>query len=577
MKQPAPGSGGGFDVRPGHVYYTSALVRDEQFTFHKAADLLVEDAHYRQAAGKGEGADDFSAAYDDVAKLFLQVWAKSVQSVGGVSLGLTNTANNYMAADWHSRGMYGPPPRRDPPVGVGKVSYGPVASIKWTGTGDGTDMAFFAGIGEVPDFLADLIKPAVEEGLRLGKTHEITPGAETGDLRSIGNAWEAVGKAAQKSAGNFTDCIGYLTDGGNGEWQSAMNGFCQSIWGTTAWGRRWQPDMSFLKTTEPGGRDWRTNPSVAPAARRPIIDVLKKSSDEMKQAFHDVADAADKCRETTQRLAMEATKATIRDFVPDSFSLDEFTKMAAVLTFADVVLTFRTHMDKSGADRAVEACHKAFHEGATKLRALIPELTEASRSAPTYEAEEARAQAFGARSLNEFKPEHKWSTPGDADRGVYAVDLASTEWLENSHTALKHVSLTDDQLAQRLRDDLKREPRPESSWPHGQPQIARASTFTDLQSAQKLTQYNLDRNSAGIKEWLDGPPKDGALETFRSPNTPYGVSGRSIDKTELKSDDFPSSKAKDVTGVETRLVYNKDLDPPFTVLTSMPAEIKKKE
>ncbi|GAA3792491.1 RNase A-like domain-containing protein [Streptomyces phyllanthi] len=356
-----------------------------------------------------------------------------------------------------------------------------------------------------------------------------------------------------------------------------MNTFCQSIWGTTAWGRRWKPDGGFLKTTEPGGRDWRTNPSVAPAARRPLIDVLKKTGDDMKQAFHDVADAADKCRETTQRLALEATKATIRDLVPDSFSLDEFTKMAAVLTFAEVVLLFRTHMDKSGADRAVETCHKAFHEGATKLRALIPELTEASRSAPTYEAEEARAEAFGARSLNEFKPEHKWSTPGDADRGVYKVDLASTEWLENSHTVLKHVGLTDDQLAQRLRDDLKKEPRPESSWPNGQPQVARASTFTDLQSAQNLTQYNLDKNSVEIKEWLDGPPKDGARKDFSVENTPYGISGRSIGKSEMKSDDFPSSKAQDVTGVETRLVYNGDLDPPFTVLTSMPIESKKED
>ncbi|WP_157857466.1 RNase A-like domain-containing protein [Streptomyces yerevanensis] len=556
------------------MYYTSALVRDEQFTFHKAADLLVEDVHYRQAAGKGEGADDFAAAYDDVAKLFLQVWAKSVQSVGGVSLGLTNTANNYMAADWHSRGMYGPPPRRDPPVGVGKVSYGPVASIKWTGTGDGTDMAFFAGIGEVPDFLADLIKPAVEEGLRLGKTHEITPGAETGDLRSIGNAWEAVGKAAQKSAGNFTDCIGYLTDGGNGEWQSAMNGFCQSIWGTTAWGGRRDEDGNAVPPSQPGGRDWRTNFKETPANRRPIIEVLTKTGDAMKLAFHDVADAADKCRETTQRLAMEATKATVREFVPDSFSLDEFTKMAAVLTFADVVLTFRSHMDKSGANQAVEACHKAFHDGADRLRKLLPELHEAFLSAPTYEAEEARAEAFGARSLTEFKDGHSWSTPGDAERGVYKVDLASTEWLENSHTLSKHVGLDDNQLAQRLRDDLKKPPRPGTEWPHGQPKVGNASSFADLESAQKMTQYNIDQNADTIQKWLSDPAREnGNRLDVRVAETPYGTSGRSIEKSEIQRDPFPAGKAEYVEGVETRIIYNEDLDPPFTVMTSMPKDL----
>lgn len=96
-------------MKTAHVYYTSALIRDEQFTFHKAATGLVDDVHRRQAAGKGSGADDFSETYDEVAKAFLDVWAKAVGSIGGVSLGLTNTANNYAAADWHSRGIQGPP------------------------------------------------------------------------------------------------------------------------------------------------------------------------------------------------------------------------------------------------------------------------------------------------------------------------------------------------------------------------------------------------------------------------------------------------------------------------------------
>lgn len=578
LRQPAPGSGGGFDVKPGHLYYISALVRDEQFVFHNAASRLVDDVHRRQAAGKGEGADDFAEAYDEIAKLFLEVWAKGVSSVGGVAVGLTNTANNYVAADWQTRGIYGPPPRRDAPIGVGAVTYGPVASIKWTGTGDGTDVAFLAGLGEVPDFLADLIKPAIEEGLRLGKTHEITPGADTDDLRSIGNAWEAAGKAAEKSADKFTECIEYLTDGGNSEWQGAMNAFCQSIWGSTAWGRSWKPDGGFLGPKETGGRDWRTNPSQSPSTRRPIIEVLKKSGDEIKKAFHDVADAAEKCRKTTERLALEAAKATVRDLTPDGFDLKEFTKLAAVVTFVEVVTVFRSHMDKSGADKAVEECHKAFHEGAAKLRALRWELTEASRSAPKYEAEEARAQAFGARSLNEFKAEHKWSTPGDADRGVYKIDLASTEWLENSHTVSKHVALTDEQLAQRLRDDLKKPPRPGTTWPHGQPMVAEASTFMDLGSAQKMTQYNIDRNSRRIREWIDEQralnPKDRERLDISVKETPYGDSGRSIDKREMQSDPFPVDKVKTVKGVETRLVYNENLDPPFTVMTSMPKDLK---
>ncbi|MFF6995195.1 RNase A-like domain-containing protein [Streptomyces sp. NPDC008313] len=576
LKQPAPDSGGRFDVRTGHVYYTSALVRDEQFAFHKVAAQLVEDVHHRQAAGNGSGADDFAKAYGEVAKAFLDVWAKGVASIGGVSFGLTNTANNYAAADWHSRGLQGPPPRRDAPIGVGDVTYGPVASIEWTGTGDGTDTDFLAGIGEVPDFLADLIKPAIEDGLRLGKTHEITPGAETGNLRSIGDTWAAAGKSAQKSADNFTDCIAYLTDGSDSEWQGAMNAFCQSIWGTTAWGGKWDADGKAVPPKQPGGRDWRTNFKERPSARRPIIEVLKQTGDEMKKAFDAVADAADRCRETTQHLAMEATKATLRDLVPDSFSWEEFTKMTAVLTAVEITAVFRAHMDKSGADRAVEACHKAFHEGADQLRKLLPELAEASLSAPRYEAEEARAEAFGARSLNEFKPEHKWSTPGNAARGSYQLDLASTEWLENSHTISKHVALTDDQLAQRLRDDLKKPPRPGSDWPYGQPKVGNASTFKDLDSAQKMTQYNLDRNADVIQTWIaEEHPKKGDRIDVTVAETPYGHSGRSIDKEEMKRDPFPADKAEFVDGVETRLVYNEDLDPPFTVMTSMPKKVSK--
>jgi hypothetical protein len=575
LKQAAPNSGGGFDIKPGHVYYTSTVIRDEQFTFHKTAGQLVQDVDHRQAAGNGSGADDFAGAYDDVAKEFLKTWAECVASIGGVSLGLTNTANNYMAADWHSRGIYGPPPRRDPPIGVGKVSYGPVASIKWTGTGDGSDIPFVAAIGDIPDYLAELIKPAIEEGLRLGKTHEITPGAETDNLRSIGDAWEAAGKAAQKSADSFTQDIAYLTDSGNNDWQSAMNAFCQSIWGTTAWGGRRDGDNNAIPPSQPGGRDWRTNPSAAPSARRPIIEVLKKTGDDMKQIFHDVADAAEKCRKTTEHLAWVATKATVNDMVPDGFSWEEFTKLSAFATFGEIVLKFRSHMDKAGCDAAVEAYHKAFHDGAERLRKLLPELTEAAISAPTYEAEEARAEAFGVRSLTDFKPGHVWSTPGDADKGIYKVDLASTEWLENSHTVSKHVGLTDDQLAQRLRDDLKKPPRPGTEWPNGQPKVAEASSFKDLDSAQKMTQFNIDRNTDDIKTWIAEKPKKGDRLDIRVPDTPYGHSGRSISKEEIKTDRFPASKAGYVDGVETRLLYDPNLDPPFTVMTSMPKNVKK--
>ncbi|MFD4028483.1 hypothetical protein ACFWRV_33965 [Streptomyces sp. NPDC058576] len=132
----------------------------------------------------------------------------------------------------------------------------------------------------------------------------------------------------------------------------------------------------------------------------------------------------------------------------------------------EIIATFASHMDKAGADAAVETCHAAFHEAAKTVRGLEAELTEALMSAPRFAAEEARARAFGARALDEFKPRHRWSRPGNADLGIYEMDLASTEW-------------------------------------HGQPKVARASAFKDIDSAQRMTQYTIDANQKTIKERIE--------------------------------------------------------------------------
>ncbi|MGN9794443.1 RNase A-like domain-containing protein [Streptomyces sp. OZ13] len=579
-----PNANGTFDIRPGHVYYASGLVSNEQFEFHKSATGLLGSVggwSQTQVAGKGHGADAFADAYKDVAKRFLQVWARALQSIEGVVIGLTETANNYQRADWASRQAnqrhsFEMPPLQSPPVCVGKTTYDDVSSIKWTGTGDDSG-PILAWAGNGPDWLADTFKEAFEHGLRLGKTVEITPGAQTDELRAIGDAWQTVGKAAKEHAKGFADCIAYITDGGNSEWQAAMNSFCQTIWGTTAWGRTRGTDAKEVPRDTPGARDWKTNPKDSPSARRPIIEVLAKTGDELHKAFHDAADAADKCRETTSRLGAEAAKATIKDLTVD-LDLMELTRLTATLAFGEIVMTFRSHMDKAGADAAVEACHAAFHEAAGKVRALTAELDEAYLSAPTFEAEVARARAFGARALDEFKPRHRWTRDGHTDLGIYQVDLASTEWLENSHTATRHVGLTDEQLAQRLRDDLKKGPRPivegqpPPAWPHGQPFPANASSFKDLDSAQRATQYNIDKHSEEITAWIEDQ-KSAAKPTpleLKVDNTPYGETGRSIDRQHMRDDPFPVSKAEDTYGVKSKLVYNEDLDPPFVVMTSMP-------
>ncbi|MFJ9375008.1 hypothetical protein [Streptomyces sp. NPDC101455] len=171
LKTAAPNAGGGFDVQPPHLYYSSAVVRDGQFDYDKAATRLVSALNeYSQSAGTGWGPDSFANAYTQIAGKFVRVWATSVLSVGGVAVGLTMTANNYQAADWSSRGMYGPPPRRTPPAVIDRQpDYGKINDIKWSGTGEDADSWAISGaLGEIPDFLADVMRPAVEYGLNLG-------------------------------------------------------------------------------------------------------------------------------------------------------------------------------------------------------------------------------------------------------------------------------------------------------------------------------------------------------------------------------------------------------------------------
>ncbi|WP_190221071.1 RNase A-like domain-containing protein [Streptomyces griseosporeus] len=555
-------SGGGFDVQPPHLYYTSLVVRDGQFDYDKGATALVEVLNgYSQSAGAGWGADAFAAAYKSVTEKFLELWAKSVVSVGGVAVGLTHTANKYVQADWQARRMYGPPPvdKAPPAVIENPPRYGPVNDIKWSGTGEDADSSEFAGIaGEIPDFLADVIRPAIEHGLRLGKMHEITPGCRDEEFQAMATAWGAAAKAAKAASDDFNGAVKFISNNkGNDEWQGAMKAFCQTIWGTTEWGRTYDKQMNRVSI----GRTWKTDRKVVPAKRRPIIDVLRETAEAVQKQLDELAGVAVTTRETTTRLGKDAAKATVRDLTTD---LDPFemTRLAATLAFGEIVLTFRSHMDKAAADAAVEKYHQAFSDAAAALKALEPELDEALLSVPTFVAEEARAEAYGARSLNDFKKEHSWQRPESTIPYRYSLDLATEEELHGGHSIDKHVGLTDLQLTQRLRDE---------SSGSGHINIPAASTFTDLESAQNYTQYNIRSNTAAIETWLKGNPPDPRQKEFTVGAVGAGNQAFPVatGRTAQVVGGHPTP-AKDAYGVSTVLKYEPSLDPPFVVLTSMP-------
>ncbi|MEJ8660456.1 RNase A-like domain-containing protein [Streptomyces sp. MS1.AVA.4] len=194
-------------------------------------------------------------------------------------------------------------------------------------------------------------------------------------------------------------------------------------------------------------------------------------------------------------------------------------------------------------------------------------LDEAHRSAPTYAAEEARAQAFGARALNEFRNEHHYTTDDDQKNHFYAVDLANAEGLYGGHSVDKHVGKTDEQLAQRLRDQ-------QVVRPDGSVRPEAASSYKDLASAQRLTQETLDDmgNAEKIERWLDRlerQPAANERSTLTLDKSFTDITGRTVTRADYDRDGLQAG-GSDTRGVNVVLRYKRGLEPPFIVLTSMP-------
>ncbi len=284
-------------------------------------------------------------------------------SAGGASVGLNHTANQYVLAEWEAGGRKGAQPAQQPePVVINTPPrYGPVNPVKWTGTGEDVDSWWISGvIGEFPDFLADVIRPAIEHGLRLGKVHEITPGIKEDEVRDMAKAWRTIGAEALKASDEFNAAIAGITDPKDkGEWQAAMRAFGQTIWGTTAWGRQLDAQGNRTQT---GGREWRTTKDLPPSGRRPIVDVLKKTADEIAPLLEHLCDVGDQTTKFTTQAAITAAKATAADL--SDLSVTNLTKMAVGGLVGRIVLAFRSHMDKSGCDAVVETYHKEFTEAA---------------------------------------------------------------------------------------------------------------------------------------------------------------------------------------------------------------------
>ncbi|GAA2457207.1 RNase A-like domain-containing protein [Streptomyces mauvecolor] len=539
---------------------TSYVLRNQQYDFSDGAVRLLAalDTH-AHAGGRGSGPEAFAAAYAKVTKRFIEVWAKAVVGVGGAAVGLTVTANNYVRAEYLSDPKQAPALRLQPEPDVIQTaaSYWPAAELGWGhASGDAFGDRVISDVLEVAgSFGESVLLPVLRDVLRHGKVADITPGGDDLVLPEIAAAWTTAAKDAKAAGDGFDGAIAYITNptSGHSEWQNAMKQFCSSIWGTTAWGQ------------ERVGQKWNHS-----GGQKPALGVLEDTARSLADACTHFGTAVAKVRSEITDVYRESAYKTLK--VKDFGDVLETLLGGAF----ELAVEFINNLDAGRLDSAVDTYNDTVKSLADALPKLMDPLNEAYLSVPQYAAEEARAEGFGARALTEFRHEHSWTVPGSAASShTFPLDLASQEFMNDGHTLDKHVGKSDEQLAQRLRD--QGDP-PGGTWLHGKPQIGGSSSFKNVEEAQEFTQDNLDQKSAEIQAWLSEPPPVGDKEAFVSTAPDGRVTGHSVSKQPIPGEpgtgfkyEGLAARAMETHRTKTILRYDPSLIPPFSVLTSMPA------
>ncbi|MFC9454578.1 RNase A-like domain-containing protein [Streptomyces sp. NPDC058430] len=567
MGTPAPSSGT-IDVKPSTLHQVAGGFAGEQTPFDKAAKNLIKELkEYPDAGGYGTAPQAFAASYLKAGNRYLEVWAKSVVSIGGAAVGFATTANNYSKAEAANDASGKTKPQtQPPPVVIDKApDYGSVPDLKW-GDDDGGDDFIRSLLECIPDVVWHVIRPLLEHAFRWGKVAEVYPYPQQHYLNSLSQSWADMTKALSWAEGNLTGQMYGITQQSNSEWHDAMRQFCSSLWGTTAWG----------KTT--ASYEWKHDSAANQKPSHPVMSVLFDTAMKISDLLREFAEAAVYVNGEVWDIYFDAVKKAVGDIdLSDGVDLKDLKEGAkGVGRFlkglakggAELSVEITLNIDTAALNRVVEEYNRRVNALVPRLNALMDALDEAYRSAPTYAAEEARAEAFGARSLNDYKKEHHFTVPGqDPDNMFYPLDLANQEGLYGSHPIDKHVGLTDDQLRMRLRDQA------------GAPA---ASTFKDLASAQKFTTAAIEdiNNADRIDKWIESVEKKIQNNPNYDPNKSEiqppiykefaGQStGRSVSRDDYDADGM-SAKADDKSWVQVRLIYKEGLHPPFIVLTAMP-------
>ncbi|MEV7611599.1 RNase A-like domain-containing protein [Streptomyces sp. NPDC089799] len=535
----------GFDVNPPHVWYTSYLIRNHQTAFHQAPRHLLDGlADHSGVCGIGSGPMAFARSYEAVTTLYLEVWAKAVAAVGGVSTGLTITANNYVMAEYASNPVLGFPTtlKPIPEVIQSPPWYGKVPDLAWRGGGDRgwSNGIINKVLGEIGELFHWVFQQALRKALRHGKVADITPGGDDKELPQVAAAWRKVADDAFKSGQDLDAAIGYLTNpdpaAANGEWQAAMLQFTSSLWGTRPWGKG--PGNQYAHNY-----NWK-HPTANSGARQPVLQILIDKAREIA----DILDLFKKEVEGVRRLIENEYAEAARECMELDSVKNAAEDIFRILVSGVVGLAeqFIENLDTQDLNAGVDRYNDNTRQLAGRLDALKPVLQQASDSVPTFKAEEARAQAVGARSITGFDPKHKWTVPWDRPTNhMYPIDLANQEDRNVggvTHPIDRHVGLTEVQLQHRMRDQNP----------------SAASTFPDLVTAQRLVQAAIDQKQNDITAKLlnDDTGQFTLKASFAE------VTGKSVTSV--------TGHAQDVKSVTFTFKGVPNGHPPFVLITAYP-------
>jgi hypothetical protein len=199
-----PGGSGTIDVTPQNV-------ADAAKDFAKAQSDLsdvwsrVSDALNANAgmAGNDEVARRFNEKYGPGVQAAWKAFEKAIITHGGISTGLTTTANNFIKADHHSAAGKS---RGSPPL----FPREPVFS---DGTITSPDSAVGPGHSALPGPLA-----------------KFWPNADTGKVRAVGRAWHAAATDIDGINGRVNGTISGLNTGKNDDTTEAINDFWSTVY-----------------------------------------------------------------------------------------------------------------------------------------------------------------------------------------------------------------------------------------------------------------------------------------------------------------------------------------------------------